>query len=125
MVFACLPSFRICLFPLSILLNVALNNQLITNKKSLETNTDHQEFFHYESRLSKKTRKTSAPPINVPIELPMFANTTINKIRVTLLSQNPFTESTSSGRVSKSDTCGFRINAWTMPANQPAANRVQ
>src|SRR5699024_8447251 len=62
--------------------------------------------LHY--KFSKNKRSTSAPPINVPIELPKFASTTISNMRVTLLFQKPFTLKTSSERFSKSATLGLR-----------------
>src|SRR5699024_12559131 len=46
---------------------------------------------------------------------------TINKIRVTLLCQNPLILNTSSDTFSKSRTLGLRMNAWTIPATIPAA----
>lgn len=51
-------------------------------------------------------RMTSAPPINVPSELPKFASTTTSKTRVTLLFQKPFRLKTSSDKLSKSLTLG-------------------
>ena len=64
----------------------------------------------------------SNPEINVPILEKTLANTTINKILVTLFFQNPFNVFVSSPRFSKSLTFGFLIIASTIPANQPAAN---
>lgn len=42
-------------------------------------------------KFSINNRMTSAPPINVPSELPRFAKRTTSKTRVTLLCQKPFT----------------------------------
>src|SRR5690625_352910 len=72
-------------------------------------------------KFSKNKRTTSAPPIKVPILLPKFAKRTTSNIRVTLLFQKPFTLYTSSARLSKSATLGFRKYAWTIPAKNPAA----
>lgn len=74
-------------------------------------------------KFSKNKRITSAPPIKVPSALPKFANTTMSKIRVTLLSQNPLTLCTSDDKLSKSLTCGRLTYACTIPANQPAASK--
>src|SRR5690625_4352991 len=60
-------------------------------------------------------------PITVPNVLPKFVKSTINKIRVTLLCQNPLILNTSSDTFSKSRTLGLRMNAWTIPATIPAA----
>lgn len=56
------------------------------------------------------------------MELPILDKIMINKIRVTLLFQNPFTDEISFDRFSKSPTVGFRTNACTNPANHPEAS---
>src|SRR5699024_6094569 len=77
--------------------------------------------FGYIYKFSINNLTTSAPPITVPNVLPKFVKSTINKMRVTLLCQNPLILNTSSDTFSKSRTLGLRMNAWTIPATIPAA----
>lgn len=64
----------------------------------------HLHFY----RFWKNKRMTSKPPITLPAAVPRLVNTTTNKTRVTLLSQNPLRVKTSFDRVWKSPTFGRR-----------------
>ena len=59
--------------------------------------------------------------MNVPMTLPMFANTTTSNTFVSLFVHQPFAVFKSSFNASKSFTLGLRIIASVSPANHPAA----
>src|SRR5699024_3690250 len=93
----------------------------LVKKLSLSIFILKRVLFSYLYKFSINNLTTSAPPITVPNVLPKFVKSTINKIRVTLLCQNPLILNTSSDTFSKSRTLGLRMNAWTILATIPDA----